>query len=210
MVAARRRKRAEAVNETKREMILAAARQVFEAEGLEGAGMRAIAEAAGYTAAALYFHFPSKEAVYAAVLDESLNRLIVAVGAQAAEQLAPASRLAAAALAFFDFYAQNPRDLDLGFYLFRGGMRPRGLNVELDRRLNDKLMTALAPITDAARAIGCTQARAAAVTAGVFAYAAGLLLLHHTGRLRLFSVNPRTEMEGHVARLIRDMKETPE
>jgi hypothetical protein len=38
--------------------------------------------------------------------------------------------LRAAALAFFRFYADNPRDLDLGFYLFRGGMKPAGLGRE--------------------------------------------------------------------------------
>ena len=42
-----RRKRADAVNSAKREMILAGARAVFEADGLDGASMRAIAEAAG-------------------------------------------------------------------------------------------------------------------------------------------------------------------
>src|SRR3712207_8196369 len=36
---------------------------------------------------------------------------------------------------FFDYYGANPRDLELGFYLFRG-MRPRGLSPELDRALN--------------------------------------------------------------------------
>ena len=107
---------------------------MFEADGLDGASMRAIAEAAGYTAAALYFHFPSKEAVYGAVLEQSLDGLILAVtGAVSSAENAP-RRLRAAALSFFDFYAGNPRDLDLGFYLFRGGMRPRGLSQELDQR----------------------------------------------------------------------------
>jgi hypothetical protein len=30
-------------------------------------------------------------------------------------------------MAFFRFYAENPPDLDLGFYLLRGGMKPAGL-----------------------------------------------------------------------------------
>src|SRR5919106_6897292 len=33
----------------------------------------------------------------------------------------------AAAMAFFDFDIAHPRDLDLGFYLFCGGMKPAGL-----------------------------------------------------------------------------------
>ena len=68
-----------------------------------------------------------------------------------AEAAAPdaAGRFRAAALAFFDFYATRPRDLDLGFYLFQGGMRPHGLGRERDRALNEALEATLAPIRDA-------------------------------------------------------------
>ena len=47
--------RRKAVSELKRGLILDAARKVFESEGLDGASLRAIAGAAGYTPAALYF-----------------------------------------------------------------------------------------------------------------------------------------------------------
>ena len=153
--------RQEAVNDLKRSLILAAARRVFEAEGLEGAGMRAIAREAGYTAGAIYFHFESKEAIYAAVLGESLDRLIAAVeGAVTAAGADPAIRLRAAALAFFDFYAAAPGDLELGFYLFRGGIRPRGLAPDLDSGLNAKLVASLARIGEAALALGVDEATA--------------------------------------------------
>jgi AcrR family transcriptional regulator len=122
--------RREAVSEHKRGLILKAARKVFEAEGLEGASLRAIAARAGYTPAALYFHFDSKEAIYAEVLLASLKALGKSVNAAVAKAKDPDARLRAAALAFFRFYADNPRDLDLGFYLFRGGMKPAGLGRE--------------------------------------------------------------------------------
>jgi len=194
-----------AVRDAKRGLILDAALRVFEAEGLEGASMRAIGEAAGYTAAAIYFHFPSKEAIYAALLDRSLDRLIAEVeGAAGVSQ--PRQRLEAAALAFFDFYAENPRDLDLGFYLFRGGMRPRGLSPEVDADLNAKLARALAPIQDAARRLGASPRAARALTADAFAHASGLLLLLHTGRIRMFETAPRKLMQAHVGRLIKDLE----
>src|SRR5262249_8701298 len=60
----RRTRRRRAVNDYRREIILAAARRVFAEQGLEGASMRAIATAAGYTPGALYFHFKSKEGGY--------------------------------------------------------------------------------------------------------------------------------------------------
>ena len=139
--------------EVKRGLILAAARKVFEAEGLDGASLRAIAAEAGYTPPALYFHFDSKEAIYAEVLQASLARLGAAVAEAVAEAGDPAARLRAAALAFFAFYAGSPRDLDLGFYLFRGGMKPQGLGRKRDERLNAALEAALRPISDAARPV---------------------------------------------------------
>ncbi len=200
-----RAERHEAVNELKRGLILNAARRVFEAEGLEGATMRAIAKEAGYTAGAIYFHFPSKEAIYGAVLREMLERLQTAINT-AVEQTPKASqRLQRAALGFFDFFARNPRDLDFGFYLFKGGMRPRGLSPELDAELNDRLAQSLAPIGAAAEAMGADQAHARTVTAGVFGHATGLLLLEHTRRLRLYSNDPRALMETYLDRVLADL-----
>ena len=83
-------------------------------------------------------------------------------------------------MAFFDFYAENPRDLDLGFYLFRGGMKPRGLGKQRDEMLNAALAEALHPISEAAEALGVPQGEARLLTVDTFAHAAGLLLLAHT------------------------------
>src|SRR5215510_8608277 len=115
----KRQSRREAVSGHKRELILDAAKQVFADEGLEGSSLRAIAVAAGYTPAALYFHFESKEAIYAEVLRESLVNLGQTIDRAVSRGKRPDDRLRAAAMAFFRFYADNPRDLDLGFYLFR-------------------------------------------------------------------------------------------
>jgi len=198
MAAERRQGRARAVKELKRGLILEAARTVFEAEGLDGASLRAIAAEAGYTPAALYFHFESKEAIYAEVLQASLASLREAVGAAVAHAAEPAARLRAAALAFFDFYARNPRDLDLGFYLFRGGMKPKGLGRERDERLNAGLAAALWPITEAAEALGATREEADLLTVDAFAHAAGLLLLAHTGRIRMFGASAPDLMARYV------------
>src|SRR5919198_4592118 len=97
--------RQKAVRELKRELILDAARTVFEAEGLDGASLRSIAAAAGYTPAALYFHFESKEAIYAEVLRTSLTNLGRTVSRAILGAKAPADRLRAAAMAFFRYYA---------------------------------------------------------------------------------------------------------
>ncbi len=198
---AARSQRQQAVADLKRGLILDAARRVFERDGLDGASMRAIAREAGYAAGALYFHFDSKEAVYSALLQDSLDRLALAVDSavQGAGLDDPAARLRVAALGFFDFYAAHPRDLDLGFYLFRGGMQPRGLSPDLNRDLNRRLESALAPIASAARALGAGEDAARAALADVFGHAVGLLLLQHTRRIRLFGCDARALMADHAA-----------
>jgi AcrR family transcriptional regulator len=201
----RREGRRGAVSEYKRELILQAAREVFEADGLEGASLRAIAGRAGYTPAALYFHFDSKEAIYADVLRASLSALGAAVDEAVAAKSKPEDRLHIAAMAFFGFYADNPRDLDLGFYLFRGGMKPAGLGNDRDEELNAALEHALNPIAVAATELGAQPAAANLLVVDMFAHAVGLLLLLHTGRIRMFGASARTQMEAFVRSRIDDL-----
>jgi AcrR family transcriptional regulator len=205
MITESRTDRRKAVSELKRGLILDAARRVFEAEGLEGASLRAIAAAAGYTPAALYFHFDSKEAIYAEVLRTSLASLEAAIARAAARGRTPADRFQATAMAFFRFYADNPRDLDLGFYLFRGGMKPQGLGKERDEALNAALETAMQPIAAAAEALGAKREDARHLMADVFAHAAGLLLLAHTGRIRMFGASAPDLMQRFVASAVAGM-----
>ena len=203
----RRVDRQKAVSDLKRGLILDAARKVFEAEGLDGASLRAIAAAAGYTPAALYFHFESKEAIYAEVLRGSLANLGQAVTRAISRTNSPADRLRAAAIAFFRYYADNPRDLDLGFYLFRGGMKPRGLGKARDENLNAALELALHPIADAAQALGARREEANLLMVDTFAHAAGLLLLAHTGRIRMFGASAPNLMERYVESTIAALSE---
>lgn len=195
---AKRQSRREAISEHKRELILDAARQIFAEEGLDGASLRAIAVRAGYTPAALYFHFESKEAMYAEMLHTSLQSLGTAVTQAVTRTKTAQQKLKAAAMSFFEFYAENPRELDLGFYLFRGGMKPAGLGHERDVKLNAALEAALRPIAQAAVDLGTTQKRANLLMVDCFAHAAGLLLLLHTGRIRMFGASAPELMEAYV------------
>jgi AcrR family transcriptional regulator len=202
MITESRSGRRKAVSDLKRGLILDAARQVFEAEGLDGASLRAIAAAAGYTPAALYFHFESKEAIYAEVLRNSLTSLEATIKRATARARAPADRLRAASMAFFRFYADNPRDMDLGFYLFRGGMKPHGLGKQRDDALNAALEDAMQPIAAAAEALGARPEEARQLMADIFAHAAGLLLLAHTGRIRMFGASAPDLMQRYVANTV--------
>jgi AcrR family transcriptional regulator len=59
----------------RRAQLLTVARRLFARDGYRGASMEAIAEAAGVTKPVLYQHFPSKRALYEALIGVDLGRL---------------------------------------------------------------------------------------------------------------------------------------
>ena len=189
------------MNDTRRALVLDAARAVFEEHGLEGASMREIARRAGYTPGALYSYFDSKEAIYGALLGESLDRLNGVVLNAAPADGQPASLLRAKAAAWFGFYAANPRELDLGFYLVHG-LAPRGLSSALDQRLNARLYEALAPCEAALLAMGLDAGGARRENTALFAHGVGLLLLQHTGRIRMFRQDAADLFSHYLAVLV--------
>jgi AcrR family transcriptional regulator len=203
--------RQRAVADVKRSLVLAAARSAFIELGLEGASLREIAKRAGYTPGAIYSYFASKEEVYGALLGESLERLNAcveaAVPAPTRSRAAPVAVpvpvpvLRAKATAFFDFYRENPRDLDLGFYLFHG-MQPRGLTPALNERLNARLRDALAPTERALGEIGMRTADARLEVTALFAHIVGLLLMSHTGRIRMFGQASAALFERYLEALV--------
>jgi len=194
--------RRQALTDVRRSLVLDAARAVFFEHGLEGTSIREIAQRAGYTPGAIYSYFASKEEVYAALLGESLERLnekVLAARAQSLGEAAAVGRTTAAA--FFDFYRDNPRDLDLGFYLFQG-MQPRGLAPELDERLKQRLRDALLPTQEALEALGMPAAEALAEITALFTHTVGLLVLSHTGQIRMFKQASRDLFESYLERLV--------
>lgn len=212
---AARAARQRAVTDVRRALVLAAAKSAFLELGLDGASLREIAKRAGYTPGAIYSYFSSKEEVYGALLGESLERLNArvaasqpvpeeapAVGRSAAARRQLAERtLRAKATAFFEFYRESPRDLDLGFYLFHG-MHPRGLTPALNEQLNTQLREALLPSQRALEALGWASEAAQTEVTALFAQAVGLLLLSHTGRIRMFGQQSQALFERYLDDLI--------
>jgi AcrR family transcriptional regulator len=188
--------------DARRTLVLDAARAAFFELGLEKTSIREIAKRAGYTPGAIYSYFSSKEEVYAALLGESLNRLngrVETARAECAE--AGAVSVMATAKAFFEFYRENPRDLDLGFYLFQG-MQPRGLTPALNETLNARLRDALRPTQDALEALGMPPGDALAEVTALFAHIVGLLMLSHTGRIRMFKQASQELFDRYLDRLV--------
>lgn len=193
--------RQQALNDSRRALVLDAARAVFGRLGIEGASIREIAKQAGYTPGAIYSYFDNKEAIYGALLAESLERLNTAVDAAGSADSSPADLLEAKASAWFGFYAANPRDLDLGFYLVQG-MQPRGLTAELNYQLNDRLHDALRPCETALRAMGLNADDALRENTSLFAHGVGLLLLQHTGRIRMFGQDAMMLFDAYLIGLV--------
>ncbi len=195
-----------ALNEARRGLILEAARSAFLDLGLDGASLREIAKRAGYTPGAIYSYFDSREAIYAALLGESLERLKQSVDGATATH-APDARsgasdlLRARATAFFTFYRDHPQDMDLGFYLFNGA-RPRGLTPELNQQLNGQLLATLQPMQDTLAALGLPLIEAEAEVTALFAHAVGLLMLNNTGRIRLFRQDAQALFERYLDALL--------
>lgn len=203
-LARKRALRESALSETRRNLIMDAARAAFLELGLDRASLREIAKRAGYSPGAIYTYFSSLEAIYGALLEESLQRLqeaVVAAEGQAPSD-APSEKVRAAGLAFYAYYRDNPKDLDLGFYLFNGA-RPRGLTPELNRRLNDQLMKALEPVRRGLEEIGHAPAQAVSETTAIFAHIVGTLVLANTGRIRLFRQDPDALVNRYLDSLLK-------
>ena len=64
----------------RREEIIAIAADIFATKGYDGASLRDIAERAGLTKAALYYHFPDKEQIFEIVVMSRMESLIADVG----------------------------------------------------------------------------------------------------------------------------------
>ena len=196
------RAKKEVLHETRRYTVLKAARKVFEAKGLDGASIRLIAKAAGVTTGSIYPYFKGKEEIYAEVLSESLeeykNQLLGEVG----KAHDPESRFAAALTAHFAFYENRPSDLSLALYLYNG-LKPRGLTPELDARLNDQLDFNLAFFRGCVRALANCSERKAEIEVGLhLSTLFGMLILHHTKRIRALHIDARSLLKVHIRQSI--------
>ena len=188
------------LRDLKRKLVLDGARAVFAKHGLEGASTRAIAQAAGCTTGAIYPYFSGKEAIYAELLSESLEALCVAVSAAAASGGAPEGRLFNGAKAFFDYYIRHSDELTLGLYLFQAVKR-RGLGAELDSRLNRQLRGVLDALRPHIVMLAGESAAADAEISMLFTYLVGLLIVEHTGRLKILRGTAQSLLERYLIAL---------
>jgi AcrR family transcriptional regulator len=94
----------------RRKQLLAAAQEVFVANGYHAAAMDDIAERAGVSKPVLYQHFPGKLELYLALLDTQAERLSAAVHEALARTDDNRMRIHAVLTAYFEFVDRDDED----------------------------------------------------------------------------------------------------
>jgi AcrR family transcriptional regulator len=101
--------------QARRRQLLEAALEVFVARGYHAAAMDEIAERAGVSKPVLYQHFPGKQELYLALLDESVEALIETVRAALRSTTDNRQRVTATFQAYFEFVAAQSGTFRLVF-----------------------------------------------------------------------------------------------
>jgi len=91
----------------RRRQLLDAAMEVFVARGYHAAAMDEIAERAGVSKPVLYQHFPGKQELYLALLDESVESLLDAVRTALRSTNDNRQRVSATFGAYFEYVAEH-------------------------------------------------------------------------------------------------------
>ncbi|WP_254388443.1 TetR/AcrR family transcriptional regulator [Thermanaeromonas sp. C210] len=109
-----------------REIILAAAEEIFAAKGLEGARVDEIAARANINKRMLYHYFQSKEDLYTAVLKSNFEKLLALGGRAITRSPDPVEQVRAIITSFFYFLAANPHyPRLLSWEALQGGVHAR-------------------------------------------------------------------------------------
>ena len=110
--------------EAPRATILREASKLFAKHGFEGTSLQNIATAVGITKAAIYHYFPTKQAVYDAIVVDLLERLDETVRTRVAEVPDHGDKLKQLMIAHADFLEENYSDFITLLYGLAGLSRP--------------------------------------------------------------------------------------
>jgi AcrR family transcriptional regulator len=161
-----------------RQEIVAAALEVLHGSGLEGLSMRAVADRAGVTAPALYWHFADKEALVREVGREASRMLRDRMLAAAAASDSNA-RLRGTLGALRAFALSYPSYFHMLFIepptSRRGEIRDGGASPAIAQLLMER-------VTDCMREGTLARGDAQSVAMTLTALAQGLIVLHRRGR----------------------------
>lgn len=162
-----------------RQRILAAARRLFDAGGVDGLSLRQVAATVGVTPMAIYRHFADRDALIDALVLEGLDRWHDRLAEVSADD--PLEWLIAAGDTFLDFALDEPRRFEAAFLVPSTRARRIPDDFAAGRSPAGRLWLAR---LDALRANGRLAADVDPLEAGVtwWALAQGLVTLHRAGR----------------------------
>jgi len=120
-------------SDVRQEQLIEIAIRLFAQKGYDGTSLRDIADEAQITKAALYYHFPDKEALYGRIVLESMQALVDSVGAAVAAGGTPSEKVRIFMLSSADFLDRSRDSWIAGSNAFWSGSEvdPRGAAVHL-------------------------------------------------------------------------------
>jgi AcrR family transcriptional regulator len=163
-----------------RRRLLASALEVLQEHGIEGVTMRGVADRAGVTAPALYWHFADKEALVREVGRE-VSRLFKDQMLEAVALPNPEARLRRTLEAFRDFAVAHPAYFHMLFVrppTTAGGSR----EVRVDGASPTIFQLLIDRVAECMRDGSLADGNAESVAMSLAALAQGLVVLHRRGR----------------------------
>jgi AcrR family transcriptional regulator len=98
-----------------RDEILNAARSLAEEQGVQAMTLRGVARRVGIAAPSIYSHFPDRDALLSALVDEALAEFTTEVSAAMGAETDPVDSLRAGCTAYLDFAMRRPNSCQLAF-----------------------------------------------------------------------------------------------
>jgi AcrR family transcriptional regulator len=108
-----------------RSEILGAAREIFVRHGFEGFSMRTLARSVGYSPAAIYLHFTSKEELFDVLVEESFVHLYEALGILLNERgKDPVRQLKRGLRLYVEWGLKHPSEYQIAFVVRNPAKKP--------------------------------------------------------------------------------------
>lgn len=199
----RRTTRSDSAGEATRDALTSAARALFAQKGFDGTSVRAITDRAGANLGSITYHFGSKKALYAAVLDEGLGPLADRVVAVAASEGSARERMTRIVEAYFDHFRTQPDIPHLLLQEVAAGKAPPPEVVEILHRVMGTLVQLHAEgVEDGSLRDGPPLLTALSVVAQPIYMTLVAPMLAKVGGFDLFDPETRRVAVGHATRFV--------
>jgi AcrR family transcriptional regulator len=143
----------------RRRDILEAARLLYERHGYDGLHMRSVAEGAGVSPGTLYTYFTDREALFAVLYAERLDRFAAEIAPQCADATSLEALLIQIANRYLDVYRVFGRELNLWTLLVAASVDQAEVAAPLVQSATNVMATVLGAVDRCARASGVELGR---------------------------------------------------